>query len=296
MISIEEKQYWIWLTTICKIGNKKIKKLLIQYKTPKRIYDATFSELMQVDGIDTKIANIIINSRKKEIIDQVEYIENNNIEIIPINSRYYPLLLRNIYDSPICLYIKGNKKILNNIGIGIIGSRMCTIEGARTAKKIAYDLAKNEINIISGLARGIDVSAHIGAIYAKKPTIAILGSGLDSIYPSEHKKVVDKILEYDGTVISEYPIFTKPEKHNFIARNRIISGISNGILVVEAKNKSGTSLTVDFALEQGRDIFAIPGSIYSENSGGTNNLIKNGAKLVDSYMDILEEYNLLKKE
>ena len=157
------------------------------------------------------------------------------------------------------------------------------------AKYFAYNLSKRGVNVVSGLAKGIDSYAHIGTIYAKSKTIAVLGNGLDVIYPKENEIIANKIIELGGCILSEYPIGTKPEKVNFPARNRIISGLSNGIIVVEAKKKSGTMITVDFALEQGRDVFVVPGNITSLNSVGTNELIRQGATLVTNYEQVLEE-------
>lgn len=208
-------------------------------------------------------------------------------KIITINDRCYPEQLKQIYDAPKKLYIRGNKEILNNFGIAIVGSRDNTKYGELIAKYFAYNLAKNKVNIISGLAKGIDSFAHIGAIYAKGKTIAVLGNGIDSIYPKENEVIAQKIIEYGGAIISEYSVGAKIEKKNFPARNRIISGLSKGVIVVEAKEKSGSLITADFALEQGRDVYAVPGSIMSGRSVGTNNLIKDGAIPVTSYKDVL---------
>ena len=164
--------------------------------------------------------------------------------------------------------------------------------GKNVAQNFAYNLAKNNINIVSGLARGIDSFSHIGAIKAKGITVGVLGNGLDMIYPKENIYLAQEILNSNGAIISECPLGTKPEKANFPKRNRIISGMCNGILVVEAKAKSGTIITIDFALEQGRDVFAIPGNINSENSYGTNEIIKQGAKLVTNWSEIVEEYGI----
>jgi DNA processing protein len=188
------------------------------------------------------------------------------------------------------LYIRGNKEILNMPSIAIVGCRQATQYGINIAQDFAYNLSKSGFNIVSGLAKGIDSCAHIGTVKANGKTTAILGNGLDTIYPKENIKLAENILSCGGAIISEYPLGTKPEKMNFPARNRIISGMSNGVLVVEAKDKSGTLITLDFALEQGRDVFAIPGNIYSENSFGTNDIIKQGAKLVTSWKEIVEEY------
>lgn len=213
--------------------------------------------------------------------------EKNQIDIISIQDKEYPSILKEIYDPPICLYIKGDKQILNNESIGIIGCRQASNYGLSVANEFAHNLSKQNINIISGLARGIDSAAHLGAVKANKKTIAVLGNGLDIIYPKENINLVRNILDSGGAIISEYPLGTKPKKENFPARNRIISGISRGILVVEAKEKSGTLITVDFALEQGRDVFVIPGNINSENSIGTNELIKQGAKLVTKWEECI---------
>ncbi len=216
--------------------------------------------------------------------------EKHNIKIISIQDELYPRLLEKIYGAPINLYIRGNEKALINPCIAIVGCRKANDYGKKIAREFAYNLSKSGFTIVSGLAKGIDSYAHFGTIEAKRKTIAVLGNGLDTIYPKENLKLSEKILENEGAIISEYPLGTQPNRENFPARNRIISGLSNGILVVEAKEKSGTLITTDFALEQGRDVFVIPGNIDSENSFGTNELIKQGAKLVTNPKEILEEY------
>ena len=217
----------------------------------------------------------------------------NNVDIISIKDKVYPQILKQIYDPPVCLYIKGNKKILNNKSIAIVGCREASEYGKSAAKYFSYNLSKKGINIISGLAKGVDSYAHIGNICAQNKeykkyskTIAVVGNGLDIVYPKENQYLFDKIIQSGGAVISEYPLGTKPNKMNFPARNRIVSGMSKAIIVVEAKEKSGTLITVDFALEQGRDVYVVPGNINSINSVGTNGLIKQGAKLVRNCEDI----------
>ena len=211
----------------------------------------------------------------------------SKFEIITINDSGYPEQLKTIYDAPKKLYVRGNKEILSNIGIAIVGCRDNTRYGELIAKNLGYNLAKQGINVISGLAKGIDSFAHIGAIYAKGKTIAVLGNGIDTIYPIENDTIAKKIIEYGGCIISEYPPNTKIEKRNFPARNRIISGLSRGVIIVEAKEKSGALITADFALEQGRDVFAVPGPINSKHSLGTNELIKQGAIPITNYKDVL---------
>ncbi len=205
------------------------------------------------------------------------------------NQKEYPEKLSKIYAPPAKLYVLGDETILNKPSIAIIGCRNASQYGKRVAFKFAYELAKKGIIIVSGLARGIDIYSHLGAVKANGKTIAVLGSGFNHIYPSEHKKYCVDIIEKGGAIITEYENNTKPIPTNFPARNRIISGLSNGVLVVEAKQKSGTLITVDYALDQGKNVFIIPGNITSNNSYGTNELIKQGAKLVTNIEDILEE-------
>lgn len=216
---------------------------------------------------------------------------------IEINSKLYPEKLKNIECPPKQLYCLGNLKLLNKTSIAIIGSRKYSYYGERVAKDFSFHLAQNDICIISGFARGIDSIAHQACLNAKGKTIAVLGSGLDIIYPRENKKLYNEILQTNGLIVSEFELGTPPNKQNFPARNRIISGLSDGVLVIEARKNSGTNITVDFALEQGKDIYVIPGNIYSKTSDGTNFLIKEGAIPVTSYEDIVEmtQENFVKK-
>mgnify|MGYP003300428085 CR=1 FL=1 len=213
------------------------------------------------------------------------------IEEILIQSEEYPKQLKNIYDPPVKLYVLGNKQLLSQKGIAIVGTRKASEYGKKVALQFSKDLSQKGINIISGLALGIDTYAHLGTLQQNSigKTIAVLGSGLDNLYPKQNIELAKKIIKSGGCLISEYPIGTKPERQNFPQRNRIISGLSKGVLVVEANEKSGALITTDFALEQGRDVFAVPGSVFSHISVGTNNLIKQGAKLVSKCEEILEE-------
>ena len=291
-INIEEKRYWIWFSLIKGLGIKRKQKLLEIYKTPKKIYELNKEELLKIKGIGigTQIVNNILEEKtRKDVNKHISYMEKNNIDIISIIDKNYPQNLRNIYDPPISLYVKGNKNILNNKAIAIIGCRQASEYGRKAAKYFGYNLSKSGTNIVSGLAKGIDSYSHFGNIYALlekinlpknnnslntdinidintdienlnnygKP-IAVVGSGLDIVYPKENENLEEKIVELGGAIISEYPLGTKVQKMHFPARNRIISGMSNGVLVIEAKEKSGTLITVDFALEQGRDVFVVP--------------------------------------
>jgi DNA processing protein len=286
MEELENKRYWIWLSLIKNLGSKRKLKLLELYKNPEGIYKLTKEELININGIGEAIANDIIISKNEKILNyHIKYMKENNIKIININEREYPQALKKIYDPPISLYVKGNIEKLNNKNIGIVGCRECTTYGKKSAEYFSYNLSKQNINIVSGLAKGIDSYAHLGSLNTGN-TIAVLGNGLDMIYPKENLELANEIIKRGGTIISEYPCGTKPDKMKFPARNRIISGISSGIIVIEAKEKSGTLITVDFALEQGKDVFVVPGNINSINSVGTNDLIKQGARLVTTYEDI----------
>ncbi len=259
MEKVEKNYYWIWLSLIPNLGSRKKQKLLKIYKNPQEIYNAKESELRKIDGIgEILVKNILNETIRMQVRKHIEYMEKNQIEIVNYLDDDYPKILRKIYDFPISLYVKGDKKILNNISIAIIGCRQATEYGKKAAKYFAYNLAKENFNIVSGLAIGIDSYSHIGAICAKGKTVAVVGNGLDTVYPKENTYLQKRILETGGVVISEYPLGTKTSKMNFPARNRIISGLSKGVIVVEAKEKSGTLITVDFALEQGRDVFVVP--------------------------------------
>lgn len=210
------------------------------------------------------------------------------VMIIDRNSKLYPERLKNIDSPPKQLYCLGNLELLDcKSTLAMIGSRNCSTYGEKVAKDFAFHLAQKEVCIVSGLAKGIDAFSHIGALNSNGKTIAVLGSGFDNIYPKENERLFQEIIKKDGLVITEYPLGTKPLKQHFPARNRIISGLSDSILVVEAQKNSGTNITVDFALEQGKDVFVIPGNIYSKTSDGTNYLITEGAIPVLSYRDIL---------
>ncbi len=219
--------------------------------------------------------------------ENINEIVRKDLQTIEYGNKEYPEKLKNIYSSPQKLYVIGDKSLLHCKSIAIIGCRNCTKKGAYNAYRFGYELAKKGVCIISGLARGIDTYSHIGAIKAKGKTIAVLGSGLDVIYPKENKEIYCEILKNNGLIVTEYPLGAKPERYHFPERNRIISGLSDGVLVIEAKEKSGTLITVDFALDQGKDIYAVPGDITNENSFGTNNLIKEGATPVTIVDDII---------
>ena len=287
--NLEEKKYWIWFSRIKGLGSRRKQILLKMYKTPEKIYNLKKEEILKIKGFNEFLANKIIDKDNKNNLENyIEKMQKEKISIITIDDKEYPNILKNIYDYPISLNITENSNILNNYTIVIVGCRNATEYGIKAAQYFSYNLAKKGINIVSGLAKGIDSCAHIGTIKANGKTIAVVGNGLDIVYPRENQYLYEKIVEENGAIISEYPLGTEPEKMNFPARNRIISGISKGIIVIEAKKKSGTLITVDFALEQGRDVYVVPGNINSLNSVGTNDLIKQGAKMVTKVDEIFE--------
>ena len=279
-------QYWIWLTRL-NVSNATLHQLLNTYEEPKNIFRLSEQELKKCNIPNEEIGEILNIEKRKKLDKYEKYLTKNNIELISIKNKNYPKKLRNIYDAPISLFLKGDKNILNKKSIAIVGVRNCTPYGIKVAKEFAYRLAKNNINVVSGLALGIDTCVHMGAIAAKGYTTAVLGSGLDNIYPKENFELYNKILESNGCVISEYVIGTKPLGCNFPKRNRIISGLVDAVIVVEAREKSGALITADLALEQGKDVYAVPGNIYSYLSKGTNNLIKQGAIPITEIEDIL---------
>jgi DNA processing protein len=261
---MEKQKYWIWLSRIDGLGPIKIKELLKIYNSPEVIWNLTKEELMNVDGIGENIANKILYVKYRQNLEQyVSYMQKYNIGVISIQDEEYPENLKNIYDSPIVLYYKGNINLLKNSRIiAMVGCRKCSNYGKNVTLKLAQELSQKGICIASGMAIGIDSYSHTGCINAGGKTIAILGSGVDVIYPKENTSLYSRILKTGGLILSEYVIGTKPTKISFPARNRIISGISKGVIVVEAKEKSGTLNTVDFALEQGREVFVVPRKYY----------------------------------
>lgn len=291
-------KYWIWFTILKTLNVRQKNKLLEIYSTPENVFKADKRDLENLFFLNKSNIDELLTNRDMALITKYEiYIKKNNIRMINILDSEYPSKLRSIYDPPISLFLKGNIDLLNNFAIAVIGCRNASKYGLKVAKKFAYDLACKNIVIVSGMAKGVDGEAHKGALEAanklneKCNTIAVLGSGVDYPYPNENISIYKNILEKSGLIISEYIVGTRPLAENFPRRNRIISALSEGILVVEAKKQSGTMITVDFALEQGKGVYIIPGNIDSINSEGTNDLIKQGAKLVSTKEDILEDFS-----
>ena len=239
-------------------------------------------------GNTTNIVNSIKPKKAFNIEEEIELINKQNIHIVTIFDKKYPDNLKQIHSPPIVLYVNGRIEDTGGNTVAVVGSRDCTYYGKNMTGRICSSLAKLNITVVSGMARGIDTVAHKETLTAGGKTVAILGSGLNRIYPSENKKLSEKIAQ-NGTLISEFPMNTPPLKENFPRRNRIISGLSKGVVVTEAPERSGALITADFALEQGKEVFAVPGAANSDNSKGCNNLIKQGAKLTCDSFDIIEE-------
>ena len=256
---MDEIKYWIWLSRIENLGSIKIQRLLKEYYTPKEIWKLKKEDLVKIEGIGDKVANEILNDKYRYNLEEIQNkMEREQIELITFQNEFYPKNLKYIYDMPISLYVKGNTQILNDFSLAIIGCRENSNYGEKVAEAIGKGLAKQNITTISGLAKGIDCISQKATVKAKGKTIAVIGSGINKIYPQENTQLAKEIIKTGGAIVSEYPPNKKAEKMNFPARNRIISGMSSGVIVVEAKNKSGTMATVDFALEQGKTVFAIP--------------------------------------
>lgn len=284
-------KYWIWLSSLVKINPRKRFELLEFYKDPAFIWHASEKELRKLTIIDNAAVEHIINRQSRS--DTQKYYERlavADVDVITMNDSLYPKDLKNIYDPPVVLFVKG-KLIRNEPGVAVVGSRRATLYGLETAEKLSAGLSKYGVAIISGMARGIDSKAHIGALAAEGRTIAVLGCGIDIVYPSENKELMKRICK-SGAIVSEYLPGTPPAAFNFPSRNRIISGISLGVAVIEANDKSGSLITANYALEQGKDVFAVPGNIDSRNSTGTNKLIRDGAKIVLELGDILDELKI----
>lgn len=281
---------WLILLRAPMLGPIKQKKLLDVFGQPSAILSLTCTELRDL-GLNELTVKYLNNHNDKNIDKDIAWLNQPNHHFITINDDQYPLLLKEIADPPIGLFINGNPNILQTIQLGIVGSRNPTPGGRQAAQFFAKQLSESGLTITSGLALGIDYCAHKGALEAGGRTIAVLGDGLDKIYPARHKKIAESI-NVDGAIISEFPTGTPPLPEHFPRRNRIISGMSLGVLVIEAAQRSGSLISARYAMEQGREVFAVPGSIMNPLSRGCHYLIKQGAKLVESLEDILVELNL----
>jgi DNA processing protein len=285
----DEIRHILALLEIKDLGSVSIRKIIQTFGSAHKVFYSEPEEIVSLTGIKLDTAKKIKSfSNWQKIDDLTNQCEKKQIKIMTINDESYPQLLKEIYDPPVVLFCKGILLPQDNFGLAVVGSRQLSDYGKRVTEKFAFELASCGITIVSGLARGIDSVAHISALSAQGRTIAVLGSGILKIYPPENKKLSEQIIQR-GAILSEFYPETPPKRENFPKRNRIISGMTIGTLVTEATTNSGALITAKLALEQGREVFAVPGNITSKNSEGTNFLIKRGAKLVQKIEDILEE-------
>jgi len=282
---------WVALNMTPGIGPRAAAKLLERFGSAAAVYRATRAELEKVRLLPEAVDNIIARDTHDRAEGEIEAVRKLGGDILILDDGVYPALLREIYDPPITLYVKGAwSECLDQPCVAIVGSRRCSTYGQNSASMLARDLAQRGVTIVSGFARGIDAAAHRGAIEGGGRTVAVVGTGIDQVYPRDHKKLADEVLASGGAIVSQFPLTTPPVSENFPYRNRIISGLSLGVIVVEAAENSGSLITARLAIEQNREVFAVPGNITSRNSFGTNYLIKGaGAKLIQQWQDVAAE-------
>jgi DNA processing protein len=280
---------WLGLTRVEGLGVRSAQKLVEHFGSPEAVYTASLSALESC-GLPRRVAeNLRAGAGVSDSERQLEGAEKLGCRLVAFGSAEYPPLLKQIADPPLVLYVRGDVTLLARHAVAVVGTRRPSAYGSSVAHRLAADLASRQLVIVSGLARGVDSAAHRGALEAKGKTIAVLGCGVDVVYPRENKRLTDQILE-TGALVSEFPLGTSPQPENFPIRNRIISGLSLGVLIVEAAEYSGSLITARLASEQDREVYAVPGNITSAQSFGPNLLIKQGAKLVDNWMDVVEEF------
>jgi DNA processing protein len=281
---------WIALNMTPGIGPRAATKLLERFGSADGVFHARRPELESLRLKPESIESIIKREFHEKAAVELDQVKKMGGDVLILDDGSYPAMLREIDDPPPVLYVKGDwQTCMDQPCVGVIGSRMCSTYGENASEMLARDLASRGICIVSGLARGIDAAAHRGAISGKGKTVAVLGTGIDGVYPKEHHGLVREILANGGALVSQFPLGTPPLKDNFPYRNRIISGLGLGVLIVEASERSGSLITARLAMEQNREVMAVPGNITSGNSFGTNYLIKSGAKLVQQWQDVVAE-------
>jgi DNA processing protein len=282
-------QEWLAISLTPGLGPTKARKLVEHFGSPEAVFRASLTEL-ESTGIQAVSAQSIATGKSAELArEEIARAAAADATVISMDDPSYPPRLKEIYDPPLILRVRGNLEALTKPGIAMVGTRHPTPYGSGMAERLACDLAAQGLVIISGMARGVDTASHRGAISAKGKTVAVFGTGVDVIYPKENSRLSEQILALGGALISEFPLGTFAAPQNFPIRNRIISGMSVGVLVLEAAEYSGTRITARCALEQNRDVFAVPGNVTNKNSWGPNTLIKQGAKLVATWEDVWED-------
>lgn len=283
---------YLALNLLPNIGPIRVRRLLEQFQTPQAILSAPVRDLLLVPGIGEEMAAHIADWENRiDLPEEKCRLSDHGIELLTLDDPRYPAALRQIHDPPFLLYMKGTLLPADEAAVGVVGSRRMTHYGREQARKFSFQLARAGFTIISGLARGIDTAAHEAALAAGGRTIAVLGSGIGNVYPPENQALADRISE-QGAVLSEFPVLYVPDKQSFPLRNRIVAGMSSGLLVVEAPARSGSLITANQALEQGRTVFAIPGPIDRPSSEGCHRLIQQGATLVCTADDVIDELGL----
>lgn len=285
----QDNRYWIALNLVPGIGSVGYRNLVSVFHDPREVFRASQRELGAVEGLGPKLVRTIKDfPLEKRLKNELKQIERYAVSVVTYRDSEYPRNLLAIYDPPPVLYIRGKLEAGDDRAVAIVGSRMATRHGRTFTERLARDLAVQGVTVVSGMARGIDSAAHRGALLGRGRTVAVLGCGVDVTYPAESRGLMREIVSH-GAVISEFPMGTKPHASNFPRRNRVISGLAAGVVVVEATRQSGALITVNYALEQGREVFAVPGNVSFPSSQGTSRLLKEGAKLVERVEDVLEE-------
>jgi DNA processing protein len=288
---VDALHYWIGFSKVRGIGPQRLKLLLDYFSDIGAAWKANLNDL-RAAGLDQRSIAALAKTREQVDLEaEMRRLEAQSVRVLTWEDSDYPTLLRNIPDPPFALYVRGELLPPDNWALAVVGTRYASVYGKEATRSLVSGLAASGVAIVSGLARGIDTEAHRAALDSGGRTIAVLGCGVDIVYPAQNRKLATAIMDH-GALISEYPLGTRPEAGNFPRRNRIISGLSLGVLIVEGKENSGARITTDCALDQGREVLAVPGSILSPGSRGPHKLIQAGAKLVTSVGDILEELNL----
>jgi len=284
---------WIALNMTPGVGPRAAARLLERFGSAEGVFGALRSELERMRLRPEAVESIVLRDRHADAAAELERVrEIGGAEVLALDDGAYPALLREIPDPPVTLYVRGRwRECLEAPCVGVVGSRRCSTYGQNVAQSLSRELASRGVTIVSGLARGIDAAAHRGALEAGGRTAAVLGTGIDEAYPRDHRRLAEEILEKGGALVTQFPLGTPPVAENFPYRNRVISGLSLGVVVVEASENSGSLITARLALEQGREVYAVPGNITSRNSFGTNFLIKGaGAKLIQQWQDVVSEF------